>query len=156
MNSQEFDRLAALVDNTLAIYGTKREPVKCPVCGKELSEETNDEICPNSLYWHGKHAVSVLGSKLDMREVSPDAPRYTSSADRCPTFSAAKPDCQCILRVDHGRKGFVYCQFSPLDRTCGDEQCQFFVRTNSIGTEGSLCGKKTVERSEFCKEHQES
>jgi hypothetical protein len=37
----------------------------CPVCGKELSPETNDEYCPNSPYGHGKHPICVI----DFREM---------------------------------------------------------------------------------------
>ena len=34
--------------------------IVCGACGKELSVETNDEYCPESLYWHGKHTTMVM------------------------------------------------------------------------------------------------
>lgn len=36
------------------------KPIICPVCGKELSSETNDEDCPNTPYKHGKHVFCVI------------------------------------------------------------------------------------------------
>lgn len=53
---------------------------------------------------------------IDMRELSPDAPRATSNADRCPTISLARPDHRCILRKGHVEEGFMYCQFSLKDK----------------------------------------
>jgi len=34
--------------------------ITCPVCGKVLTPETNNEACPNSPYWHGKHPLFVM------------------------------------------------------------------------------------------------
>lgn len=34
--------------------------IRCPACGKVLTPETNDEACPKSLYWHGKHPIWVI------------------------------------------------------------------------------------------------
>lgn len=34
--------------------------VRCPICGKILSPETNQEACPNSPYLHGRHPIVVL------------------------------------------------------------------------------------------------
>jgi hypothetical protein len=32
----------------------------CPVCGKHLTPETNDEKCSGNLYKHGKHPIFVF------------------------------------------------------------------------------------------------
>jgi len=56
-------------------------------------------------------------SNVDMREVSPDAPRYTAESDRCPTRSYMRPECQCVLQVGHANQGFIYCQFDLAYRT---------------------------------------
>ena len=36
---------------------------RCPVCGKVLTPETNDESCPDTPYWHGRHALFVYDMK---------------------------------------------------------------------------------------------
>lgn len=59
---------------------------------------------------------NVAKPAVDMRELSPDAPRATSNADRCPTISLARPDYRCILRKGHVEEGFMYCQFSLKDK----------------------------------------
>lgn len=52
---------------------------------------------------------------LDLRELSPDAPRATGRGDRCVSRSSIRPECRCVLRVGHAREGFVYCQFDVND-----------------------------------------
>jgi hypothetical protein len=52
---------------------------------------------------------------IDMRELSPDAPRYTSEQDRCPSLSSLRRGHRCILQTGHAKLGFLYCQFSPDD-----------------------------------------
>ena len=37
--------------------------IECPVCKKELTPKTNEELCPNSPYKHGKHPIFII--KLD-------------------------------------------------------------------------------------------
>lgn len=36
--------------------------IRCPICGKVLSENTNDEDCPNSPFRHGKHPIFVISA----------------------------------------------------------------------------------------------
>ena len=42
--------------------------IECPVCKKELSPETNEELCPNSPYRHGKHSIFVIELDKDAAE----------------------------------------------------------------------------------------
>jgi hypothetical protein len=37
---------------------------RCPVCGKVLTPETNDEPCSDTPYWHGRHALFVYPSQV--------------------------------------------------------------------------------------------
>lgn len=37
--------------------------ILCQACGKQLDESTNDEECPESLYWHRRHTVFVLSGR---------------------------------------------------------------------------------------------
>lgn len=60
---------------------------------------------------------NVAKPAVDMRELSPDAPRATSNADRCSLPSQIWKDCRCILRKGHIDEGFYYCQFEYTDRT---------------------------------------
>lgn len=91
-------------------------------------------------------------ARLDMRELSPDAPRATSQQDRCPHHSYLRPTCRCILQAGHAKLGFVYCQFrlAEIPRTC-----MACIPTNAIGEEGFECGKPAVGDSEMCAEHLE-
>jgi hypothetical protein len=34
--------------------------IRCPVCGKELSIETNNEVCPRSFFKNGKHPIFIV------------------------------------------------------------------------------------------------
>lgn len=43
-------------------------PVYCPCCGKELTPANNDENCPNSPYWHGKHPIVVMPPELPPKQ----------------------------------------------------------------------------------------
>lgn len=48
--------------------------ITCPVCGKELTQDTNDEACLNSPYVHGKHPIFVcvlLDLKISLDSVLP-------------------------------------------------------------------------------------
>lgn len=55
--------------------------------------------------------INVPVRWLDLRELSPDAPRATGSHDRCDSRSSIRSECRCVLRDGHAREGFVYCQF---------------------------------------------
>lgn len=44
----------------------------CPVCGKELTAETNDEECSNTPYRHGKHAFYVVPMAKFVEPLGPE------------------------------------------------------------------------------------
>ena len=39
---------------------TSGYPILCPVCGKALTPETNDEPCPDTPYCHGRHEPAAV------------------------------------------------------------------------------------------------
>lgn len=92
--------------------------------------------------------VEIVRARPDMRELSPDAPRYTSAADRCPIHSQLRPSFRCILRVAHAKDGFMYCQFGP-------EGCIAGIGTDATGENGFECGKQVVPESNYCAAHYE-
>lgn len=91
---------------------------------------------------------------LDMRELSPDAPRYTSAEGRCRTQSCVRPDHRCILQAGHVKRGFISCQFSPEDKDC-EEGCIAGIGTDATGENGFACGKKVVQGTNYCPLHVE-
>lgn len=89
---------------------------------------------------------------IDMRELSPDAPRYTGN-DRCPTRSMARPDHRCVLQAGHVNKGFLYCQFSAEDKGAEMRCDASEARRGDVFAEP--CGKKAVAGTYRCPEHTE-
>lgn len=65
---------------------------RCPVCGKVLTPETNDEPCPDT-YWHGRHALFVYEMKPTSPYSQPQAPSVTCDFPMIPVAGG----------------GFLYC-----------------------------------------------
>lgn len=72
LESQDLRRDVYLAEiSRIRAQDGRGESVNCPVCGKELSESTNDEDCPNSPYWHGKHAIAIVDDRVYAQPARP-------------------------------------------------------------------------------------
>ena len=50
-----------LVSKTGAVRAVRTtHAILCGACNKPLDETTNDEYCPESMYWHRRHTFYVL------------------------------------------------------------------------------------------------
>lgn len=128
-------------------YGYRPADALCWVCPPEAAPQPHAGKLVSDL-------VRAVNS-VDMRELSPDAPRYTSAEDRCRTQSCVRPDHRCILQAGHVKRGFISCQFSPEDKDC-EEGCIAGIGTDAPGENGYQCRKPVVGDDNLCAEHEEA